>query len=633
MANKISLLLSCLQNASTWISCAELSSVLGVSKRQVRNYISQINSKETIIISSPKGYRMNSVSAHASYPPADDCESPQQRQKTLLFQLIFSSDGLDVFDAAEDFHVSVSSLENDLQQLKELISSFNLAIKRKKDLCYLQGIEKNKRRFLRTYYFQNNWDVFAQSHEIPALFAEPFSRLRHDLKKEIHQNNLYINDYSLALFSLYIGILVLRIFNGFTITDYTNSVSIPSAYETAAKNIRSYLEKNYPISLSKAEYFLLADSLISTSSLWNPSAINAKNLSSYVEKNYIDMASHIIQSVKERYPIVRFDESFYVKFTIHLRNCFLRKDLDTYNVNLVSSKIKYTYPLVHDASVYIADILEHTYGLPMTQNELAYVAFHLCASLSNHSEYQITITYVYSDYWEYHRKIIEQLINIIGEKGVIKQAVSVSDYFPAAYQSDLIISDTDARFPEPYVRISSLPAARDYSAIRRTVDTLYQQKQYAFFRENFLHFFDARCFLLYSGHNYLELLELMCAHAMELGFTTSEFYGDVRKRERLSNTAFYEAAVPHSLSVNALRSFISIAVCTPPVSWGDSRRNVKIVLLLGVAENERKTFSHIFDFLVHILSDNANIKKLWQSDDFSSFLTTMDNIAQTVSFD
>lgn len=633
MSKKISLLLSHLQNASAWVPCAELSSVLGVSKRQVRNYISQINASEPVIVSSPKGYRMNAVSAYPSYAPADDSATPQQRQKTLLFQLIFAANGLDVFDCAESFYVSVSSLENDLQQLKELISPFDLAIRRKKDLCCLQGSEQNKRRFLRTYYFQNNWDVFVQSREIPALFAEPFYRLRHDLKKEISQNSLYMNDYSLALFSLYIGILILRIFSGFTITDYGSSVSIPEAYETASRNICSYLTKNYPINLTKAEYFLLADSLISTSSLRDPSTISADNLSSYVEKDYIDMARNIIQNVKTRYPIIDFDESFYVKFTIHLRNCFLRKDLDTYNVNLVNNKIKYTYPLVHDASVYIADILEHTYGLAMTQNELAYIAFHLCASLTGHSEYQITITYVYSDYWEYHRKIIEQLMNVIGEKGVIKQAVSVSDYFPAAYHADFIVSDTNARFPEPYVRISSFPSSRDYSAIRRMVDTLYQKKQYTFFRENFLHFFDERCFLFYHGQDYLELLESMCAHAMKLGFTSSEFYEDVLKREHLSNTAFYEVAVPHSLSVNALRSFIAIAICAPPVSWGDSQRYVKIVLLLGVAENDRKTFSHIFDFLVNILSDNANIKKLALADNFSAFLTAMDQIAQTVSFD
>ncbi len=633
MSEKISMLLSYLQNASSWISCAELSAVLGVSKRQVRNYISQVNAEKSIIISSPKGYRISGSSTCPACSRITDHETPKQRQKALLYQLIFAQDGLDIFDTAEAFYISVSSLENDLQQMKELISPFLLSIRRKKDLCCLQGTEKNKRRFLRTYYFQNNWDVFVQSCEIPALFAEPFSRLRHDLKKEIHQNNLYINDYSLALFSLYTGILILRIYNGFVITEHTNSVSIPKAYDMTTRHICTYLETNYPICLTKAEYFLLADSLISTSSLWDPSTINVGNLSSYVEKNYIDIAQDIIQSVKTRYPIVHFDESFLVKFTIHLRNCFLRKDLDTYNINLVNNKIKYTYPLVHDASVYIADILEHTYGLAMTQNELAYVAFHLCASLTSHSEYQVTITYVYSDYWEYHRKIIEHLINIIDEKGIIKQAVSVSDYFPAAYHADLIISDTNARFPEPYIRIPSLPASGDYSAIRRMVDTLYQQKQYTFFRENFLHFFDERCFLFYHGQNYLELLEQMCTHAMSLGFVTKEFHADVLKREHLSNTAFYEVAVPHSLSVNALHSFISIAICTPPLSWGNSHRNVKIVLLLGVAENERKTFSHIFDFLVNILSDSNNIRKLAQAEQFSSFLATMDNIAQTVSLD
>lgn len=633
MSKKTSLLLSHLQNASSWVPCAELSSVLGVTERQVRNYISQINSGENIILSSSKGYRINNTSLHTELSFEKGSISPQKRRQKLLFLLISASEGIDVFDTADDFYVSVSSLENDFQQLKGLTAQFDLAIRRKKDVCFLQGTEKNKRRFLRTYLFKNNWDVFMECQEFPEQYAESFSRLRHNLKKKIQDNHLYINDYSLALLSLCIGIQVLRIFNGFAITDSANSTMIPEAYAATASHIRQYLEINYQVALTETEYCLLADSLISTTSLWDPSVITLGNLALYVEEKYLDMTQNIIQSVKSRYPTAAFEESFYVKFTIHLRNCFLRKDFDTYNVNVLNNKIKYAYPLVHDIAVYIADILEHTYDLNMTQNELAYIAFHLCTSLSSYNEHQITVTYVYSDYWGYHRKTLEQLINILGDKGVIKQAISVSDYFPAAYHSDLIVSDTDMPFSGPYIKISSLPTSKDFSSIQRNVDTLYQQKKYSFFRENFLHFFDPRCFLLYKGQDYHELLQSMCEHVMELGLTTDDFYPDVLKRESLSNTAFFEVAVPHSLSVNALHSFISIAVCTPPLPWGENQKNVKLVLLLGVQANERKAFSQIFDFLVNILSDNQNTKKLSQASDFSSFLDTINRLAQTVSFD
>ena len=632
MSKKLSLLLSHLQNAS-WVSCDELSSLLGVSKRQIRNYVSQINAEENIILSSAKGYRINDTSISIPSLLKDNNISPQHRQHELLFYLLASINGVDIFDTADNFCISISSLENDFQQIKGLISPYNLSLHRKKDICFLLGTEKNKRRFLRAYLFQNNWELFMQNQKISKQFGKSFSHLRHDLKIDILKNGLYINDYSLALLSLSIAIQILRIFKGFYVTECENASAIPEAYITTVDHICHYLESNYPIHITTAEYCLMADSLISAASLWDPSVITSSNLSTYVEKKYIDMTTNIIQKVKERYPATIFEDSFYVKFTIHLRNCFLRKDFDTYNVNVLNNKIKYTYPLVHDMAVYIADILEHDYSLKMTQNELGYIAFHLCTSLSNYKEHQITVTYIYSDYWGYHRRTLEQLINILGDKGVIKQAVSVSDYLTTFYHSDLIVSYTDIDFTEPYIKISSLPTPKDFRAIQRSVDTLYQQKKYSFFRENFLHFFDSRCFTLYAGQDYRELLQTMCNQTTDLGFTSTAFFPDVLKRESLSNTAFYDVAVPHSLSVNALHSFISIAICTSSLAWGESQKNVKLVLLLGIHEKERRAFSHIFDFLVNILSDNQNTKKLAQATDFSSFLDTINSLAQTVSLD
>ena len=109
-------------------------------------------------------------------------------------------------------------MENDFQQIKGLISPYNLSLHRKKDICFLLGTEKNKRRFLRAYLFQNNWELFMQNQKISKHFGKSFSHLRHDLKIDILKNGLYINDYSLALLSLSIAIQILRIFKGFYVT-------------------------------------------------------------------------------------------------------------------------------------------------------------------------------------------------------------------------------------------------------------------------------------------------------------------------------------------------------------------------------------------------------------------------------
>ncbi len=75
-----------------------------------------------------------------------------------------------------------------------------------------------------------------------------------------------------------------------------------------------------------------------------------------------------------------------------------------------------------------------------------------------------------------------------------------------------------------------------------------------------------------------------------------------------------------------------IAVPKPPLMWG-GQKHVRLVLLIGVQEADRKIFSHVFDFLVDILSDSSNVRRLAQAEDFPGFLDTLDKIARNSSPD
>lgn len=623
MSKNSNILLDYLLQKKQWVTSLELSSVLGVSKRQIANYVSELNTNAVVVVSSPKGYKI-SPNYEENKPDTSDSYSPKTRQNILLHMLCFSKGGIDVYDTADALFVSSSTLENDLNQIKSKLSSFELKISKKKDIYNLSGTENNIRKFIIIELFHNNLDEFYQQFENETAFSD----MRNFVRKTIQKRGIFINDYSLALFCLNLCVGIKRCMLDYMIRSRPVDNDLPKEYLDTVSELCDYIRDVFHINLDECEQKWILDSLSSSSTLWDPKTINIHNLSMFVEDRYIQITKDLIEKVKENFPNTRFEEDFLVRFAIHIRNCFIQKDYETYNIDTLTKRIKYDYPTIFEVAVFIADYLENNYGLSMTQNELTYIAFHICSSLADFTDFQVTITFVYADYWNYHKKVLDQLIGCIGDKGIIKQTVSISDYVPSLYHSDMIVTDSGARLPEPCIRISSLPSKENTLAVANYVDKLYLQKQYNYFINNFENYFNKSLFMHYSGNDYLELLQIMCMNAKKINLINDDFFEDILKRERLDNTAFNLVAIPHTLTVSSNKTFLSVAICDDRLKWGPSENFVKIVVMLGINENDRKAFSIMYDFLVNLLSNNQFILELSKTNSFEEFINKVAELAE-----
>ena len=128
MKDNISILLDYLwHHYEHWVAAGELSSLLHVSTRQIRKYVSSLNENETspLVISSNKGYRLNSAQQYLAYREkgSQNVETPQTRQNLIIQKLISSQDGIDLFDLADELFVSESTIENDIRSIRKIVSS------------------------------------------------------------------------------------------------------------------------------------------------------------------------------------------------------------------------------------------------------------------------------------------------------------------------------------------------------------------------------------------------------------------------------------------------------------------------------------------------------------------------------
>lgn len=129
-SENINKLISILMDETTWISGTELSKIIQVDKKTIRNYIQELNnSGDYKINSSQKGYKLKTST---TIDNTISTNTPKERAQIILYKLLSNKNGISIFDLADELCVSESTIMNDVgNQLKSLISIYHLEINSK----------------------------------------------------------------------------------------------------------------------------------------------------------------------------------------------------------------------------------------------------------------------------------------------------------------------------------------------------------------------------------------------------------------------------------------------------------------------------------------------------------------------
>lgn len=638
MKDNISILLDYLwHHYEHWVAAGELSSLLHVSTRQIRKYVSSLNENETspLVISSNKGYRLNSAQQYLAYREkgSQNVETPQTRQNLIIQKLISSQDGIDLFDLADELFVSESTIENDIRSIRKIVSSCNVTIHRDHDLLYLEGSEKDKRRLMSRLISSDTYDNFVLKDEVRLLtYHYHFWDFRKNLADIFSRNNVFANDYTLNNTALHLIVMIDRIRNACELNDQVDFTPfLDSQQYLVAQEIKQYIEKNYQIHMNDAEVYNLTLIISNNTTMIDYSFINGSNISSFIEQKYIDIAHAVIHNVEERYLLDAFDEEFIAKFTIHVKNLFNRVAHNYYAKNPLTAKIKATYPLIYDIAVYIAQQFKENYDVVLNEDEITFISFHIGSYFENNvqSKNKLTILFLYADYYSIHQHTLEKISRHFEDKITIKYAVSMPSYQPNMLHADLIISTVEARFPQPYVLIHPFLTNKDMALLETTISKMLSEKNKQKLKDFLFDLFDPRLFYTDVHLDRTQLIQKLCNDAIALDYAEASFTQDVFAREHMSSTAFEDAAVPHSLGDNAKKSFISVVLCPDGMQWGV--HEVHIVTLLGVHDDSRQIFAQIFDQLIEILSEPAFLKDLINCQDYQTFIRKLTAYINEVS--
>lgn len=623
-----------LNHSEDWVSAQELSKAFLVSDRQIRKYIVSINDRYSlkVILSSKSGYKIDVQAYHRIHESENDNSFVVDRQNYIIQKLINEKTRYNIYDFAQELHISEESIHHDIRSIKKTIHPFNLNIKRTNDMLSIYGDETQLRILMSHLIKKGTYQNFIIQNGAISLNDEyDLASFKQAVKKILDDVGIYTNDYTLTNTVIHLIVIIDRLAKGFSLDDTQEHKDFLDTKQYAASiKIRDYIKESYDVYINDTEINYICMLFSTHLTTLDHEKISSANIQHYVEDKYIKITKTLIREVEDYYYLEPFDGDFITKITIHIKNMFERIRNNYYAKNSLTDKIKLTYPFVYDIAVFIAQKLHSDYQLTLTEDEITFIAFHIGAYFENHSlqTTYVSAIFVYADYYSYYKNTIQAISSRFDKVLLIDNVISYEDFLlNENYQTDIIITTLDLKTNKEVIKIQPFITEKDLQNINSITQRILEKKKKLFAQEHILDFFYPALFRKdIPCMNRYDIIKEMTKEVIALDYTTQAFYDDVILRENISSTAFYNVAIPHAMSKSTSKSFISIAIFESGVQWNE--QTINIVALIGISDYERKIFSEIFDEIIEIFNNPYNVNLLISSLDFNDFIMKMKSLLE-----
>lgn len=625
MSTRQKKIIEILNEKNDWITGKELSMMLGVSDRTIRNDIDQlVKTYKGIIESSVRyGYRINPEVFAGSNIEIKEAipQSSEERCKYIIKKLLFEKSHLNIYDLQYDIYVSEFTLKNDFKRLGRMLEKFDdIELVKEGNYLSLKGSEESKRRVYKDLLANETNGNFINIHKIDQLFPNiNLIKVKNILEKVLEKHSYKVREETFPLLMIHVGVAIQRMMSYHYIETSKNRSEIKETTEYAiAKDFFEKVTASLHFEVNENELTLFASLLMGR---------QQSNVYMDREQYLLDaeeLAKKIIHMTNQKYDIdFSQDAVFKDGMILHIQNLLERMSNHTMLSNVCLAEIKKTYPLVFEMSVFIGHIIEEYTKHTISEDEIGFLAIHIGAAYD-----RLNIRYFY------HAVLIQpnnnamagicrdKIMERFGDRLVIDTILTY--YERSVIESldpDLILSTVPLthKLDIPTVSISMFVNNNDEYKIFRELNELEKKRQKAAFEDYIkgliledYYFYNLEC------DDYEEVIDLMCDKLYAGGRVEESFKMSTYEREKMAYTSFsFGYAIPHALNYSAIKSTIAIAILKKPVQWGEYE--VRLVLLLAVRDDERGLLKVFFDWFGNICDDSlllSNIMKAKTAKDF-----------------
>lgn len=630
-------LLEILRETSSWVSGSFLAKSLGVSERTVRTYVSQLS--ETYRIESSKlGYRLADVAEAAPAREEEVADLASSRAAHVLSRLLSTTRSISLFSLADEMGIGESTLANSvLPAARREARAHDLELTNHNWELTLEGSERAKRRLLGHVVTSEAYGYFSSKRTLAKMFPQvDTDKIMRELVSICQESGLFLNAYALNNLLIHVLIILIRLNSGNELESSSETAIAHNFIENApqrqqavgvAEKISATFERTFGCKVPARD---LDQIVLYISLSTNPTAkgsLTTEDVATFVGDAFLENVRRFLAEIAHRYGLPAFGEDFVAQLTLHSYNAYERALFGAQCPNPIGQQIKQEYPLIYDMAASYVHKLQSVYDVVLTEDEIAFIAFHIGAYIetTKEPERRITTIIVTERYHDFAERLAQEVKRNFPEELELVGTYSYDDFLLAPKACDLLITTVETPIHHPcQVVVSPILGRRGIARIRRAVERVKEWRQ----RER------ASIFLKDLIKPDLYVRNLACDSAescidslgalvVRNGYADEAFVEDVKLRERVSTTAFTNfLAVPHAISKSAKRSFICTLHNDAPMSWHADRK-VNIVLMIGLTSEDMKNFSQAFDIIIDRFTNPETAMRVLGSNTYEEFVETL----------
>ncbi len=601
-----------------------IASYLGISKRTTLTYLGEIKKDAAVggfELVTKQGYGNKLIIKdhdrfnvwYTEIFEDENITEVQKRRMMIFYILITANNYVDIYDLADELHVSVSTIRKDIKSLRPLISKYDLTLKHSRSNGYvIVGEEKGVRAAIAkecTPYIN-----FDREEEDEEERAKAIDHLKQVIEKKAIDNDISISADAISTLVIHILIAINRIEtnNNIKIDPVQNEDRNSKEYRLA-KGVNEEIEKVFGISLPKDELDFLYHH-IRTNNRYPEEGVSADLDDPEVIVFYNTFLRAIMDQTNNNF---FNDDDLKNNLLNHISLFLYRLKNDAQIARSKLTMIKDAFPYANELTVIGLIPIEKKYGKLITEEEKLYFAVHLELSLETNSDVKkYNIAIVLDDAFTIFKLISREIRQHLQDRiNLIKlfHFDEVDDKELEEY--DIIVNASGKKLPiqKPMITINEYIYDSDIELLAMIMDRLDDQS-------NIEEYFAKDLYFTSDAQSKEEVIAFVSDKVAEkFGIDADAFYESVIQRENYCSTAYSKKiAIPHPLESDKYPNFVAVVRLERPILW-DSDDLVQIVFLFSLHGPE-KSIRSFYKELTRVIQSSDKAYQLQRTETYEDFI-------------
>lgn len=572
-----------LLNSVEPVSSLALSQEIGCSTKTIQNEIKEVNKelKNCEIVSIRGiGYKIEGNLDDIDIKNSDlyDYDRVEYIIKKIINISSTDKDTIKLEDLADAMYVSLSTVKNDLKEVKKILNEYNLKIssKHKQGIC-IEASEEDIIKFIINYSnkVDNSLSIkdFLNNNIIENLFS-----IKKILLDTLNYENMILTDNEFKNIVNYISIYLSR--------NNTNQSDFIKEY---IKKYKSKKEK--PI--SEDEQLLIR-----------------KAIKEFCRD--LNIATSINLS---------HDKIFEECLFNHICNLYKRADLGINQYEITAGEIKLKYPFAFELGKIAKKTIEKNLNMEISEDEVENIALHIGGALERidkRDEKKVYKTIIVCTSGVGTSMLIKsKLENIFkGKLEIIKVIPSYLIDYVNVLDIDFVISTVEVNLENVNViKVSPMLTDKEIKLIEKYIET-----ENVYIDLDIQNLFSSELFFKdIKAETRSQVIDIMSKKLVEKGYIDDTMRQSYFERETIATTEIGNmVAIPHGAKGEVYENKVAIGILKEPISWELGK--VRLIIMLALDKEKILDYEDVFSKIYKRVDSIAKVISICENKSYEKFI-------------